>query len=73
VRDDEKLRDDIRREVLRQTLSVAPDTIGVPVDGGAVLPWSVAVELALRLPHALPGIVDAHSELTNRIDDVAVN
>jgi len=77
LRDDEDLRDDVLQQVFHRVFLVDPATFDVRVEGGVVtvggkLERRSDAELAARLIHALPGVVDVASALTYGWDDTNV-
>jgi CBS domain-containing protein len=76
LRDDAAIRDDIREQVLRQTLWIDPDTITVEVDRGVVTLGGTAdrrstVGIAVRLCEAVDGVVDVVDNIGYEYDDTA--
>jgi CBS domain-containing protein len=76
LRDDEAIRDEIRNQVLRQTLWIDPDTIDVTVDQGVVVLMGRAdrrstAQIIVRLCEAVPGVVEVIDQLEHGYDDTA--
>jgi len=76
LRDDEAIRDEIRNQVLRQTLWIDPDTIDVSVDQGVVVLIGRAdrrstTQIIVRLCEAVPGVVEVIDQLEHGYDDTA--
>ena len=74
LRDDEAIRDEIRNQVLRQTLWIDPDTIDVSVDQGVVVLIGRAdrrstTQIIVRLCEAVPGVVEVIDQLEHGYDD----
>lgn len=74
LRDDEQIAADIRQEVLVRALWLQPTDVTVTVAAGVVtLAGSVErrseAEIAVRLTHALPGVVAVVDQLTYEWDD----
>lgn len=70
-RSDDEIAEEIRDEVLRGALWIAPDTLGVTVvDGVVTVSGPVGTELDVEsVVHAIrrvPGVMDVHSELHSR-------
>lgn len=76
LRDDEAIRDEIRNQVLRQTLWIDPDTIEVSVDHGVAVLMGRAdrrstAQIIVRLCEAVPGVVEVVDQLEHGFDDTA--
>ena len=76
LRDDEAIRDEIRNQVLRQTLWIDPDTIDVSVAQGVVVLIGRAdrrstAQIIVRLCEAVPGVVEVVDQLEHGYDDTA--
>lgn len=74
LRDDDDLREDVRRFVFRTVLRVDPDAVDVVVDAGVVtlsgqLDRRGEVDIAVALTRALPGVVEVRGELVHRFED----
>jgi len=74
LRDDEAIRDEIRNQVLRQTLWIDPDTIDVSVDQGVVVLMGrvdrrSTAQIVVRLCEAVPGVVEVIDQLEHGYDD----
>ena len=75
VRDDEEILADVRQDVLQRAMWLTSTDIGVTVDEGVVtlsgtLERRSQAEIAVRLTHALPGVVDVRDKLGYQLDDV---
>lgn len=75
ARDDEQILDDVRGEVLERALWLRPTAVQVDVtDGVATLTGRLQrrsqAEIAVRLSHAVPGVVAVRDGLTYELDDV---
>jgi CBS-domain-containing membrane protein len=75
LRDDEQILADVRHEVLDHALWLQPTDLDVTVKEGVVtLAGTVAqrshAEIAVRLTHALPGVVAVENQLKYRFDDI---
>lgn len=75
LRDDEQILTDVRHEVLDRALWLRPANLDVTVDDGVVtlagtMEQRSQAEIAVRLTHALPGVVAVEDRLTYRFDDV---
>jgi CBS-domain-containing membrane protein len=73
-RTDAEIRQDVVQEVLRKVLAVGPGTVRVEVHNGVVriegqVDRRSAAALAIRVCHAIPGVVDVVNELDYRFDD----
>jgi CBS domain-containing protein len=76
-RSDDELAEEIRDEVLRGALWIAPDTLALSVEDGVVtVSGPVGTELELetvfRSFRQVPGVVDVHSELHARAGEARV-
>jgi CBS domain-containing protein len=74
LRTDEQIERDVRDEVLRRTLWVEPETVDVTVRGGVVtLAGSTdrrsTAQLAVKLVHSVPGVVEVVDQLGYEFDD----
>jgi CBS domain-containing protein len=70
-RSDDELAEEIRDEVLRGALWIAPDTLALSVEDGVVtvsgpVGSELELETVLRSIRQVPGVVDVHSELHTR-------
>lgn len=75
LRDDEQILADVRREVLDRALWLRPTNLDATVDDGVVtlagtMEQRSQVEIAVRLTHALPGVVAVEDRLKYRFDDI---
>jgi len=75
LRDDGQILDDVRHEILGRALWLQPTDLDVTVDDGVVtLAGTVEqrsqAEIAVRLTHALPGVVAVEDRLRYRFDDI---
>ncbi len=76
LRGDEALREEIRDQVLRQTLWVDPDTITVVVEGGVVTLSGTAdrrstAQIIVRLCESVDGVLEVVDQLRYEYDDTA--
>lgn len=74
LRSDLEIASEIRQEVLRQTLSIDPDTVEVEVVEGVVtlqgeIETRSLCRIVVRLTEAVPGVIAVHDHLTFRLDD----
>ncbi len=74
LRSDSEIRRDVVKEVLHKVLAVEPGTVRVEVNGGVVtiegqVERHSAAALAIRVCHAIPGVVDVVDELRYETDD----
>lgn len=74
TRPDTEIADEIRAEVLRATMMVDPDTMGVEVHDGVVaisgrLERRSLAPMLVELVRAVDGVVDVEARLTWRTDD----
>jgi len=70
-RSDDELAEEIKDEVLRGALWIAPDTLALTVEDGVVrvsgpVGTELELESVLRSIRRVPGVVDVHSELHAR-------
>ncbi len=70
-RSDDELAEEIRDEVLRGALWIAPDTLALSVEDGVVtvsgpVESELELETVVRSMRRVPGVVDVHSELHAR-------
>jgi CBS domain-containing protein len=77
LRGDAEIRRDVLNEALRKVLSVETGTVQVEVHDGVVtiegrVDRRSAAALAIRVTHAVPGVVDVVDKLDYRFDDTTV-
>jgi CBS-domain-containing membrane protein len=77
LRSDAEIRRDVLNEVLRKVLSVETGTVRVEAHNGIVtiegrVDRRSAAALAIRVTHAVPGVVDVVDQLDYRFDDTTV-
>jgi CBS domain-containing protein len=77
LRTDAEIRRDVVDEVLRKVLAVEPGTVRVEVHNGVVtiegrVDRRSAAALAIRVSHAVPGVVDVVDKLDYHFDDTTV-
>jgi CBS domain-containing protein len=75
-RSDEEITEEIAEDVLRRTLWLSPEDVHVQVADGVVdldgkVDNRTEAELVAAFARRVPGVVDVHSELTWRVDDLA--
>jgi len=76
LRDDEQIQAEIRHEILERALWLRPADLDVTVNDGVVtlagtLEQRSQAEIAVRLTHALPGVIAVEDRLEYRFDDIA--
>jgi CBS domain-containing protein len=74
-RDDTEILGEIEEDVLRSTLWIDPESIGVSVEDGVVtldgcVETKTAAEIVRACVRRVPGVVDVDSRLTWRVDDL---
>lgn len=75
LREDQEILADVRREVLERALWLRPTEVAVSVDNGVVtlsgtMERRSEAEIAVRLTHAMPGVVAVEDNLEYSWDDV---
>ncbi|MGE5828024.1 MAG: CBS domain-containing protein [Micromonosporaceae bacterium] len=76
LRDDESVREEIRRQVLHRTLWIDPETVSVSVERGVVtLGGSVdrrsTAQIIVRVCETVPGVVEVVDDIAFDYDDTA--
>jgi osmotically-inducible protein OsmY len=74
TRSDAEIEREIREDVLRRTLWIAPEDIEIAVEKGTVtlggrLETRTEADLARAFVERVPGVVSVHSRLTWAVDD----
>ena len=74
VREDSAIRDEVREEVLRHTLTIDPDSLQVTVHGGTVQLEGIVesrglMEIVAHLVEQVAGVVNVQNELGFTLDD----